>query len=98
MTPTEPPVISIPLNDGSEFGITQEEFDKYCSLYPAVDVMQELRAMVGWSDANPTRKKTKSGVRKFVNAWLAKAQNQGGRGFSKNESRNPYADMVLGGQ
>ena len=98
-TPAEPPVISIPLNDGSEYGVTHEDFDKYCELYPAVDVMQELRGMVGWCDANPTRKKTKSGVKKFINAWLSKAQNQGGRGFTqKAVPRNPYADMVLGGE
>ena len=98
-TPTEPPVISIPLNDGSEYGVTTDEINKYSELYPAVDVMQELRSMVGWSDANPSRRKTKSGVKKFINAWLSKAQNQGGRGFQQKNtgSRNPYADMVLGG-
>jgi len=99
-TPTELPVISIPLNDGSEYGVMQEDLNKYMELYPAVDVMQELRSMVGWCDANPTRKKTKSGVRKFINAWLSKAQNQGGRGFVQRPqgSRNPYADMVMGGE
>lgn len=99
-TPTEPPVISIPLNDGSDYGVSQEDLNKYMELYPAVDVMQELRSMVGWCDANPTRKKTKSGVRKFINAWLSKAQNQGGRGFAQKApgSRNPYADMVMGGE
>ena len=91
-----PPVINIPLNDGSDYGVPQEDYQKYCELYPAVDVMQELRSMVGWCDGNPTRKKTKSGIKKFINAWLSKAQNQGGRGFASKGSRNPYADMVLG--
>ena len=97
--PSVPPVISIPLNDGSEYGVTQEDVDKYSTLYPAVDVMQELRGMVGWSDANPTRKKTKAGIKKFINAWLSKAQNNGGSGFRQpvQQNRNPYADMVLGG-
>ena len=92
-----PPVIEIPLNDGSVHGVTQADIDKYRELYPAVDVMQELRGMVGWSDANPTRKKTKSGVKKFINAWLSKAQNQGGRGFSGvGKPSNPYLNMMEG--
>ena len=95
-----PPVIKIPLNDGSEYGVSQDDYQKYTELYPAVDVMQELRSMVGWCDGNPTRRKTKSGVKKFINSWLSKAQNQGGRGFipKPQMNRNPYADMVMEGQ
>jgi hypothetical protein len=35
-------------------------------------------AMESWLDANPTRRKTKGGMKRFVNSWLKKAQNQGG--------------------
>ena len=99
--PSEPPVIFIPLNDGTEFGVMNEDVEKYHKLYPAVDVMQELRSMVGWCDANPTRKKTKSGVKKFINSWLSKAQNNGGVGYGGSFQKmkgnsNPYADMVMG--
>ena len=34
--------------------------------------------MAGWLDANPTRRKTKAGIRRFVNGWLAKEQDRGG--------------------
>lgn len=46
--------------------------------YPAVDVHQELKAMESWLDANPTKRKTKAGIKRFVNSWLARSQNQGG--------------------
>jgi len=46
--------------------------------YPAVDVHQELKAMESWLDANPTKRKTKTGIKRFVNSWLARSQNQGG--------------------
>ena len=46
--------------------------------YQAVNVRKELLAMESWLDANPTRRKTKTGIKRFVNSWLARAQNQGG--------------------
>ncbi len=76
--PAPEPVITLPLNDKSEFPIFEADTDKWSDLYPAVDVMQELRNMRGWLDANPTRRKTKAGVRRFVVGWLAKEQNKGG--------------------
>ncbi len=75
--PTEPPVITLPLNDGSEWPVPQELFNEYVSLYPAVDIMAELRKMRGWLNANETRRKTKSGVKRFINGWLSKEQDKG---------------------
>jgi hypothetical protein len=46
--------------------------------YQSVDVHQELKAMESWLDANPTKRKTKAGIKRFVNSWLARSQNQGG--------------------
>ncbi len=74
----EPPVITITLNDKTEYGVTQKMVDEYSELYPAVDVMQELRGMKGWCDANPTRRKTRSGINRFINSWLSKRQDKGG--------------------
>ena len=73
-----PPAIVLLLNDKSEYPIFQEAVDKWAELYPAVNIMQELRKMAGWLDANPKRRKTKQGILRFVNAWLSKAQDQGG--------------------
>ena len=74
----ELPVVELPLNDNTAYGVTQAEIDGYAALYPAVDVAQELRNMRGWCMCNPQRRKTRSGVKKFINSWLARAQNQGG--------------------
>ena len=73
-----PPTISLPLNDGSAFEIFQSDIDMWSNLYPAVDVMQQLRNMAGWIDGNPSKRKTRSGIKRFVNSWLAKEQNRGG--------------------
>lgn len=88
-SPTDPPVIGIVLNDGSDFPITSAQADEFAVLYPAVDVMQTLRAMRAWSIANPTKRKTKTGVMRFVNGWLAKEQDNPKstmRGRTSNQS------------
>ena len=73
-----PEVISIILNDGSRYHVYQKDVDEWMELYPAVDVVQELRKMKGWSDANPTKRKTKKGIKRFINNWLSKEQDKGG--------------------
>lgn len=69
------PVIGLPLNDGSEHGVTEEELAEYSQLYPAVDVMQQLRNMRGWLLANPQKRKTRRGIKAFIATWLAKEQD-----------------------
>lgn len=69
------PLIGLPLNDGSEHPVTEEDVEEYHRLYPAVDVMQQLRNMRGWLLANPARKKTRRGIRAFISTWLQKEQD-----------------------
>ena len=73
-----PPVISLPLNDGTAFAISAEQCHEWAGLYPAVDVIQQLRGMLGWLNANPEKRKTKRGILAFINRWLAKEQDKGG--------------------
>ena len=73
---TEPPVIEFILNDKTYYPITQKQVNKWSELYPNVDIMQQLRKMCGWLDANPRNRKTKGGILKFVNGWLAREQDK----------------------
>lgn len=68
--------ITLTLNDKTEHPITKTIVEEMKSLYPKVDVEQEFRNMKGWLIANPTKRKTKSGIMRFVNSWLAKEQNK----------------------
>lgn len=70
-----PPVAVLPLVDGTDFPIIRGTLDELSSLYPAVDVEQQLRNMRGWLLANPKNRKTKAGIMRFVNAWLSREQN-----------------------
>lgn len=74
---SEPPAIELPLNTGELYPVTQKDIDHWGELYPAVDVLGQLRKMVGWLEANPARRKTKSGIKRFVTAWLAREQDKG---------------------
>ena len=65
----------IPLNDGSLWIPTQSMYEEYCRLYPNVDVDQEFRNMRGWCDGNPSKRKTKAGVKRFVSGWLSRSQD-----------------------
>lgn len=75
--PEEPVIIYLTLNDKSEFPVTQTDVDGWTELYPAVNVIQELRSMKGWLDSNPTKRKTKNGIRRFINGWLSREQDKG---------------------
>ena len=90
----ELPVVELPLNDSTVYGVTRAEADEYAALYPAVDVEQELRGMRGWCLANPQRRKTRAGIRKFINRWLARAQDQGGSGPRPPVPVNPFLEML----
>ena len=71
-----PPAVEFLLNDGSLYGVPQDDVARYQQLYPGIDVMQELRKIVGWCDANPKNRKTKAGAKRFVNGWLSRAQDK----------------------
>lgn len=87
-TPSE---FDIPLNDGSTYNVPLENIEVYKRLYPAVDVEQALRNMIGWCIGNPTRLKTRKGVKRFINGWLAGDQDEGKTRRPANQPRQ-YAD------
>ena len=73
-----PPVLTMPLVDGSEFDIREQDIAEWQDAFPNVDVVQQLKAMRLWCKDNPERKKTRKGVRRFITTWLDKEQNRGG--------------------
>jgi len=76
--PESPTVIELPLNTGKQYQVTQAFVDEMASLYPAVDVNQELRTMRGWLLTNQAKRKTSKGIGRFINSWLSRCQDKGG--------------------
>lgn len=95
---SEPAVITLTLNDKSEYPIFQKDIDEWKELYPAVDVMQQLRHMKAWCDSNPAKRKTKRGVKRFITSWLMKEQDKGCRYITpKNNNSNSVLDKYFSG-
>ncbi len=85
----------LPLNDGTEYPVTVDQLAEWRSLYPAVNVEQELRNMRGWLIGNPSRRKTKSGIVRFITTWLAKEQDRGRKPVQQNQSHLAPASYDL---
>lgn len=65
--------ITLPLNDGSEYAVTEAELAVMQSAHPRVDVVGELRKARLWCIANPAKRKTRRGVMSFLAKWLGNA-------------------------
>jgi hypothetical protein len=65
---------------GPTWLLSDDLIREFMQLYPTVNVRQESLSALGWVRANPGRRKTASGMRRFLNAWLTKATNDGRRG------------------
>lgn len=86
--------ILLPLVDKSFYDVPMGKIALWKSTYPAVDVEQELRRMIAWLDANPSKRKTRRGIERFVNNWLARTQDSGGskgqKGVNESVGNNAY--------
>lgn len=75
--PEKQSFITLTLNDKSEYTVDRIQVQEWQELYPAVDVEQELKKMKGWLNANPTKRKTRRGIMRFINNWLSREQDKG---------------------
>ena len=69
-------VPKIPLSNGEEWQMPLELYEEYKKIYPAVNLDKEIGQMRIWSLSNPTKKKTKRGITRFVNSWLSREQDK----------------------
>lgn len=77
-------IISLPLKDKTEHVVYEKELNEFKELYPAVDIEQELRKMKGWLISNPSKRKTKRGIMRFINNWLSRCQDSGHKNVGGN--------------
>jgi len=75
-TDDSPIVEMIPINTG-EWPARQSFVKEMERVYQAVDVPLTLKEIRAWCIANPTKRKTQAGVKRFINAWFAREQNKG---------------------
>lgn len=87
------PVVGyIPLVDGTEYAVTENALAEWQKLYPAIDAKQELRSLIGWNKANPTHKKTRTGINRHINTWFSRAQNSAKKG-GQQKKQNAFCNF-----
>jgi len=67
--------LTFPTKGGGEWVLTLQKFQEWVSLYPSVNVHEEISAMVAWCDANPERRKLARSMPRFCVSWLNKARS-----------------------
>lgn len=68
-----PPLI---LKDGTRFHISENHFKEFSDAYPNVDVKDQIFKMSQWLKTNPTKRKTKNGIMRFINSWIARSERE----------------------
>ncbi len=58
--------------------LNQAKVNEWSEAFPHLNVMGELRKARQWLRDNPSKRKTASGMPRFLGAWLSRAQNRGG--------------------
>lgn len=86
-----PSGIQLILNDKTFYDVPMDKLALWREAYPAVDLEQELQKMRAWLDANPTKRKTRRGIERFINNWLSRTQDSG-RGSAKGGDRTYAAE------
>ena len=75
-TDDSPIVEMIPINTG-EWPARESFVKEMERVYQAVDVPLTLKEIRAWCIANPAKRKTQAGVKRFINAWCNREQNKG---------------------
>ena len=88
----DPSVIEIATNKFNTqqeiYPVKQSQINDWQEAYPAVDVTQTLKQIKSWCNSNPTKRKTMSGMSKFIDTWLARNQNEGSKNNANNSGAN----------
>jgi len=64
------------LSDGESYPVSMKKAERWQGAYPDLDVMAELRRMRLWLEANPSRRKSKAEIERFIVGWLNKEREK----------------------
>jgi hypothetical protein len=79
--PDDAVFVTIPTNiTKSECPIFRSQVESWRATFPGVDVEQQIREARQWCIDNPTKRKTYSGMSRYIYNWLSRRQNAGGGG------------------
>lgn len=81
----------LPLLNNQFYKIYTEDVSHYKEQFPAIDVEQEIRNAIAWTEANPKNRK-KQGKR-FLTNWLLRKQERSRAYSERNKSGVNYIDI-----
>ena len=91
-------VIGLPTNkfntQGEEYHVSKEFYNTMAELYPNTNVLDELKRMRAWLLTNKQKRKTLSGMEKFINSWLSRQHNNNTyqhTNITKNKVQDKYS-------
>lgn len=76
--PASPPVLVYPTvgANGTAWDLTELQLADWRTLFPGVDVLDECRRALAWTQAHPDRRKTSRGMAKFLVSWLSRSTDR----------------------
>lgn len=77
------------LQDNTEYEVEIEFIKALSQTYKNVDMNYELDKMAMWCKSNPSKRKTRAGIKRFINSWLERANTQ-----NKTAGVNPNKQTV----
>lgn len=91
---TDSALLSFPVvGRGASFWLlTQAQLDEWATLFPGLDVLAECRHALAWVTANEGRRKTASGMRRFLVGWFTRSVNRGG---ARSPAERPFSEREL---
>lgn len=89
----ELPCIVSKKNPTGLYAVTEAEIEEHHQIFPALDIHQEFRDMLGWLKAKPANKK--SDVKSFIYRWLKKSQDKAPASQPRNQTPTGMAPSAM---
>lgn len=87
-------VANILLNDNTYYQICNQEYEQLQQAYPDLNVRSELLRAAAWCKANPTRRKSRAGIERFIVSWLGRSQKQKNEAEVTNERKHTESNEI----
>ena len=65
--------VRLPLNDGTDYLVDREYVAGMATLFPDLDMDSEFAYMRAWLLSNPSKRKTRRGIKAYIGRWLTKS-------------------------
>jgi len=90
----ESAVANILLNNNTYYQICNQEYEQLQQAYPDLNVRSELLRAAAWCKANPTRRKSRAGIERFIVSWLGRSQKQKNEAEVTNERKHTESNEI----